>query len=659
MQNNRATILVRAKQPAQEFAIALISVMVATFVRLLLIPVLGMRSPFFTFFLAVVVSAWLGGWRGGMSAIVLSALSAIYFLIAPRYSLLINRPEDLLSLSIFVIVGVCVSGMGNLQRDRELKLAQSESRYRLLLETANEGALRTNTEDCITFINARMAQMLGYNADELLGCSIDELFFPEDVKRGQENRASRQEGTVEQFELRLRHRNQSPVWTLVSVTVIYESGEFTETFGLFTDITERKRAEERLDAAYQRETHINRIGQAIRDTTDPAAIQNAAVRALGEALNVDRAYYNAFDLVHDLSWIEDDYHRFDLPSLADEYKISSFEIQPAAYYSNGKTLILADTHAAGGTAPLYEVLRSLRIRALISVPLFDDGILVGTLAVAMADAPREWTAEEIALVETIAVQTRSALDLGRVHQREHRIAAELQNALLPTKPERVPRLELAPYMKPALDEAEIGGDFYDVFALDERYYALIVGDVSGKGLAAAAQLALIRNSLRTTLYLYHTPVAAVTQLNNILIEHELLVGFVTAFVSVYDSATGQITYASCGHEPGLVRRATTGDVEELETTSPPLGATETAIFMESVMTLTEGDILFLYTDGLSEAGPDRRNLLGTEGLKSLFAAQGDSPNLDMMATKIIDTASAYATGTFRDDVCLLIARHIK
>lgn len=659
VQNSRAAILIRAKQPAQEFSIALISVVGATVVRLLLTPLLGDRSPFFTFFLAVVVSAWLGGWRGGLSATVLSALAAVYLIIPPQYSLLIARSSDILSLCIFLGVSICVSAMGNLQRNREFLLAQSEARYRLLLETANEGALRTNTEDNITFINTRMAAMLGYATEELMGCSIDTLFFPEDVKRGQENRASRRAGTVDQFELRLRHRNGDPVWTLVSVTVIYEGGKFAETFALFTDITERKRAEARLDAAYQREAQINRIGQVIRDTTDPGEIQSAAVRALGAALNVDRAYYNAFDLAHDLSWIEDDYRRSDLPSLAGEYKISLFDIEPVAYYQNGETLVLTDIYATQWSAPLYDALRSARIRSLISVPLFDNGKLVGTLAVAMADEVREWTPEEIALVETIAVQTRSALDLSRVHQREHRIAAELQNALLPTKPEYVPHLDLAPYMKPALDEAEIGGDFYDVFALNKRYYALIIGDVSGKGLAAAAQLALIRNSLRTTLYLYHTPAAAVTQLNTILMDHELIVGFVTAFVSVYDSESGRITYASCGHEPGLIRRATTGIVEVLETTSPPLGATETAIFTEATTTLTEGDILFLYTDGLSEAGPNRRELLGTEGLSSLLAAQESETNLDTIAANLIASANTYAKGTFRDDVCLLIARLIK
>ncbi|MBC7804715.1 MAG: SpoIIE family protein phosphatase, partial [Akkermansiaceae bacterium] len=649
---------VRAKQPLQEFGVALVSVVVAMLFRLPFTPLLGAQVPFITFFPAIVVGAWLGGWRGGLTATTLSVLVAVYFLIPPHDSLLITTTADQLSVGIFLFVGVCASAMGSLQRNREHELARSESRFRLLLETANEGVVRTDTDDRITFINERMAQMIGFAPDQLLGQPIDSLFCPEDVERVPILRSLGRKGTVDQLEFRLRHRDGSDVWALVSVTAVHDAGEFAETFGLFTDITERKKAAERVDAAYRRETQINQIGQAIRGTNDPGEIRSVASRTLGAALCADRAYYSAFDLAHDQSWIEEDYRRSDLPSLTGKYTISSFDVTPADYYPAGETLVMQDTHDGAWSTAMSGALKSSRVRSLISVPLYDGGTLVGTLAVAMADEARDWTPGEITLVETIAVQTRSALDISRVHYREHRIAAELQNALLPSTPPRIPRLELAPYMKPALDEAEIGGDFYDVFALDERHHCLIIGDVSGKGLAAAAQLALIRNSLRTTLYLYHPPGHAVTQLNHILTQHDLLVGFVTAFVAVYDSASGQITYASCGHEPGMIRRAATGDVEELEATGPPLGASENAIFTEATTRLTTGDVLFLYTDGLSEAGPNRRQLLGTDGLRAMFASQGEETEVEAMASRIVADTSAYAEGTFRDDVCLLIARYL-
>ncbi|MBV9848354.1 MAG: SpoIIE family protein phosphatase, partial [Armatimonadetes bacterium] len=194
-------------------------------------------------------------------------------------------------------------------------------------------------------------------------------------------------------------------------------------------------------------------------------------------------------------------------------------------------------------------------------------------------------------------------------ERERAIAQQLQEALQPEVPGRVPGLTLGRYTRPALDEAQVGGDFFDVFALDKDLYALVIGDVSGKGLAAAQQLALIRNSLRTTLYLRRAPAPAVSAVNAIVTAHELLAGFVTCWVGVYEAGTGRVAYCACGHEPALVRRAG-GWVEALETTGPPLGLAEGAEYGEGAVTLSPGDALLLYTDGLSEAGPSRRELLG-------------------------------------------------
>ena len=243
----------------------------------------------------------------------------------------------------------------------------------------------------------------------------------------------------------------------------------------------------------------------------------------------------------------------------------------------------------------------------------------------------------------------------RIAARERNIAAQLQDALQPLLPAFVPGLEVGSYTRPALQEAQVGGDFYDIFPLDKELHAVVIGDVSGKGLAAAAQLALIRNSLRTTLYLSQRPAQAVASLNAIVTAHDLLAGFVTAFVGVYDAATGSITYASCGHEPGLIRR-TTGTVEELETTGPPLGVDGNAVYTDGTLTLTPGDILLLYPDGLSEAGPTRRDLLGTAGLTRLFAALPQAASAQSQAETLVRQAGDYANGRFHDDIAVLTLR---
>lgn len=258
------------------------------------------------------------------------------------------------------------------------------------------------------------------------------------------------------------------------------------------------------------------------------------------------------------------------------------------------------------------------------------------------------------------ITERKALEAerDRIAARERNIAAQLQDALQPPLPGFVPGLEVGSFTRPALQEAQVGGDFYDIFPLDKELHAIVIGDVSGKGLAAAAQLALIRNSLRTTLYLSQHPAKAVASLNAIVTAHDLLVGFVTAFVGVYHAATGQITYASCGHEPGLIRRAVNGAVEELETTGPPLGVDGNAVYSDAAITLASGDTLLLYTDGLSEAGPTRRDLLGTQGLIRLFAALPQAASAQSQAETLARQAGDYAAGRFHDDIAVLTLRRV-
>ncbi len=256
----------------------------------------------------------------------------------------------------------------------------------------------------------------------------------------------------------------------------------------------------------------------------------------------------------------------------------------------------------------------------------------------------------------ISARKQTEQQLAQAQQRERNIATQLQQALQPQVPKHLPGLEVAFLMTPALNESSVGGDFADVFALDKEQYALVIGDVSGKGLAAAAQLATVRNMLRGVLYEHRRAAHAVTRLNAIVTLHDLLAGFVTLFVGLYDAQAGRLAYASCGHEPGLLYRASSQIVQPLEPTGPPLGVAENALYAERSLLLSPRDALLLYTDGLSEAGPTRRELLGTEGLKALFQARAAGTDAGEMASGVVDAAHQFAGGQFRDDVCVLLAR---
>jgi len=252
----------------------------------------------------------------------------------------------------------------------------------------------------------------------------------------------------------------------------------------------------------------------------------------------------------------------------------------------------------------------------------------------------------------MAVAERAEREAG-LHEHERNIATTLQQALQPSEFCRIPGLSLDFYYKAALNEAQIGGDFYDVFPISESKYVLVIGDISGKGLAAAIQVASVRNMLRCALYLRGDVREAVTELNKILNENELLAGFATALICVYDTRTRQFTHVSCGHEPALLYGASTREITRLSPTGPPLGIAPFD-YEDRTTTLSPGDMLVLYTDGISEVKVEGGDLLGVEGLSRILgvcATQCKDPSA--LIERIVRDVEKTIVAPFRDDACII------
>ena len=424
--------------------------------------------------------------------------------------------------------------------------------------------------------------------------------------------------------------------------------------GITIDITERKTTEEERRLRAERDALLNVLGEAIRASTDPERIRETAAALVGEALGADRCYFSVYDPQRDAVRIARDWHRPDLPSVAGEYHLSEYRGYVDALYANG-TAIVADARNPDVSPAVRRVLGGFGIRAFLAVPLFDGGRFTAALAASMSGDPRSWTPDEIALMEAVLTQTRTAVEAARLRLREHRIAEQLQAALQPDTPARVPGLELADYYRPALEDEGVGGDFRDVFSTDKGVTFLVVGDLSGKGLAAASQVAMVRNMLRFALYNGRTVAGPVTTLNATLAGHDLLDGFTTLFVGRFDAGARALTYVNCGQDAGLVLRAARGVVEQLPPTGPVLGAISGAVYTEAIVTLRAGDALALYTDGLTEAGPTRTSLLTGDGVAALLERQAGVRDPLIIVERVMAGVDAYAGAGVRDDQCLLVA----
>lgn len=422
-----------------------------------------------------------------------------------------------------------------------------------------------------------------------------------------------------------------------------------------------------LHARMERELLVNQIGHAIRQEKEPGQILTTAVTSLGMLLKADRCYFAEYNTASDWARVSTDWHRPDLPSLRGVYRISDFDLNIAEVYGADGLFQSEDIHVTNElfSPKAMAALAELELRSGIGVAIFEARVPVASFNVAMADSPRAWTKEDIELVQAVMTLTRSAVQEARFHEREHRIAEQLQEALQPKLPNNLPGLTLSAYYRPALDEAEIGGDFYDVFALEKGCYAIVVADLSGKGLQAAAQIATVRHMLRASLYQPGVTLSqAITSLHEMLIEHELLNGFATLFVGAYDVNQRTLTYVNAGQESGLIRRESGNIIEEMEPTGPILGGFPGAIFQQRTVSLSSGDVIALFTDGLTEAGCNRKDLLGVSGVARIFreSVSSDSRHLGSVVnpqeitSRIMQSIEIEATPAgIRDDVCLLVA----
>ncbi|WP_297671814.1 SpoIIE family protein phosphatase [uncultured Desulfovibrio sp.] len=276
---------------------------------------------------------------------------------------------------------------------------------------------------------------------------------------------------------------------------------------------------------------------------------------------------------------------------------------------------------------------------------------LGDLARSFAGMGRELTKNIRASMTAIAEQKRMEGELSA--------AKDIQTGILPdlnaTPPE--PGFAVAAFLEPA---REVGGDLYDCFTLDDGRKALVMGDVSGKGVPAALfmtmSVTLVRYALRSGL----DPAQALTQVNALLEEHNPGNMFVTLFLALYSPDTGGLLYANGGHCLPYVVDAQ-GRIRQLEKLSGPLvGAMPGVEYLPFVDALAPGEICFLYTDGLTEAMNADKELYGDERLAACLAAHATATPDALQKAVFADICAFRGEEPPSDDITMLtMCRHAK
>lgn len=243
-----------------------------------------------------------------------------------------------------------------------------------------------------------------------------------------------------------------------------------------------------------------------------------------------------------------------------------------------------------------------------------------------------------------------------VYEREHRIAEILQQALIPPQVSyNIEGCKIVVKYQPALDEAAVGGDFYDIFDMGDGKIGILIGDIAGKGLPAAIRVAAARYSIRSYAFLDPSPSVVMTLANQALCKEETSeIGLLTAFFAVVDVPSGIITYANGGHEPPLVLGAD-GDAKELELQGGGLGFYDGFVYAEASLELKPGDVMIMITDGITEARSANGEMFNKEGVKQ-YLVKSRRRNLDSLAQGIVESARHHAGGNLQDDAAVVVVQ---
>jgi len=292
-------------------------------------------------------------------------------------------------------------------------------------------------------------------------------------------------------------------------------------------------------------------------------------------------------------------------------------------------------------------IEQLRAESLLAVPFVRRERVLGLLLMARTEST--YADSELMLATELADRAAVALDNATRFLRERDVAVTLQRSLLPQVLPRVPGLALAWRYFPGATGTNVGGDWYDVIPLDRGRVALIIGDVMGRGLRAAAVMGQLRATARAHVYADLSPAEVLARVDTELmrLEQEQIA---TALLALLDPVTGTLTLSSAGHLPPLVR-TDEGNVDFLDVEpGPPLG-TGAGGYTDLEVTLAHGATVLLYTDGLVED----RWLPVDEGMATLAAAATLSREPELLCDRAL---VALGRDSEHDDDTAMLAVHV-
>ena len=297
--------------------------------------------------------------------------------------------------------------------------------------------------------------------------------------------------------------------------------------------------------------------------------------------------------------------------------------------------------------------------SILCVPLMVHTQLIGIISIYNKKDPAGFTTDDQRLLSIIASQSAQVVENARLHseeqklirmQEEIRLAYDIQTNLLPKKQPVISGYDIAGISLPA---REVGGDYFDFISLDNNQLVLCVGDVSGKGIPAALLMANLQATLRGQTLIDPAPKTCIERSNRLLCESIRKGSFITLFFGLLDSDQHLFRYANAGHNRPMLLKAGR-DLTTLPLGDIMLGFKPDYVFREAAVTLEQGDLLLIYSDGITEAMNRQHDQFGEERLFSLLKRHARDDSFSLIDS-IVKAVQSHSDDELQSDDMTLLA----
>lgn len=325
-----------------------------------------------------------------------------------------------------------------------------------------------------------------------------------------------------------------------------------------------------------------------------------------------------------------------------------------------KQAILSADASADERFNMAESITDFQIRSMICAPLISNqGEPLGVIQIDTRDQLSRFSDQDLHMLAGVASQASIAVDNAKMHeeavkqralQRDLEVASQMQHALLPASSPEVAGYHFFEFYEAAY---QVGGDYYDYVMLPEGRFAVIVGDVAGKGVSAAILMAKLSSDVRFWLARESDAAKALGEINAAFSRHHWDDRFVTMVVAVVDPGTSMLTLVNAGHMPPLLRNSA-ADVLEIggDEAGLPIGVIDDFQYEAYERQLEPGDLVTVFTDGFSEAMNSQRDLYGLERLAEVVGNK--NVNSEELGQHVLNDVREFA-GDYpqSDDMCLV------